>query len=133
MMGGLVLKLRAEERVLVNGAVLEAVARPARLRVLTTDADILRLRDAVHPARADTPVRRLCHVVQMAVAGAAGTDAALREARPMIDALRGVFDRPRDRDALDAAEHLLAGRRAYAALRALRPLLAREAELMGRA
>lgn len=61
-MSGLVLKLGPKERVLVNGAVIENGDRRTRLSIVTPNANILRLRDAIHPEQANTPVRpRVLH------------------------------------------------------------------------
>ena len=130
-MSGLVLKLRASERVVVNGATLEALGRPARLRVLTRDADILRLRDAIDPSRADTPVGRLCHIVQLMVAGEADAEMAVRDAQTLIEPLRIAFGTPAAAARLDEAARLLALGRPYPALRLLKPLLREEARLLG--
>ena len=51
-MSGLVLKLSPKERVLVNGAVIENGDRRSRLSIMTPGANILRLRDAIHPEEA---------------------------------------------------------------------------------
>ena len=48
-MSGLVLKLGPKERVLINGAVIENGDRRSRLSIVTPGANILRLRDAIHP------------------------------------------------------------------------------------
>jgi flagellar protein FlbT len=53
-MGGLVLKLAPKERVLINGAVIENGEKRSRLSIVTPDANILRLRDAIHPEEANT-------------------------------------------------------------------------------
>ena len=58
-MSGLVLKLNPKERVLVNGAVIENGDRRSRLSILTPNANILRLRDALRPDEVNTPVRRV--------------------------------------------------------------------------
>jgi flagellar protein FlbT len=58
-MSGLVLKLGPRERVLINGAVIENGDRRARLSIVTPNASILRLRDAIHPEEVTTPVRRV--------------------------------------------------------------------------
>ena len=58
-MSGLVLKLGPKERLLVNGAVLENGDRRGRLSVLTPNANILRLKDAIHPSEAKTPVTQI--------------------------------------------------------------------------
>ncbi|UWQ21840.1 flagellar biosynthesis repressor FlbT [Jannaschia sp. W003] len=129
-MAGLVLKLRAGERMLVNGAALESSGRAACLRVLTPGADILRMRDAIDPADAATPVGRLTHLVQLVVAGLAPREAALAEAGAHLAALQEVFRCGPDRAALARIADHLAGGRAYPALRLLRELRAREARLL---
>ena len=48
-MSGLVLKLSPKERLLINGAVIENGDCRCRLSIITPDANILRLRDALHP------------------------------------------------------------------------------------
>ena len=48
-MSGLVLKLAPKERVLINGAVIENGDRRTRVSILTPNANILRLKDALHP------------------------------------------------------------------------------------
>ena len=48
-MTGLVLKLGPHERVLINGAVIENGEKRSRLAIMTPNANILRLRDAIHP------------------------------------------------------------------------------------
>jgi len=68
-MSGLVLKLGPRERVLINGAVIENGDRRSRLSIVTPKANILRLRDAIHPEEARTPVRRLCYMTQLILTG----------------------------------------------------------------
>ena len=68
-MSGLVLKLGPRERVLINGAVIENGDRRSRLSIVTPNANILRLRDAIHPDEARTPVRRLCFTTQLVLTG----------------------------------------------------------------
>lgn len=132
MSGGLVLKLGPGERVLVNGAVIENGDRRARLTLVTPNAHILRLRDAIHPEEANTPVRRVCYIVQLAVAGEADAEEARRQGLTGIDQLAGVFEDVESVEALDAAAAHLLNRRFYPALRALRTLLPRETALLHR-
>ena len=68
-MGGLVLKLRPHEELLINGVLIENGERNARLRVKTEGAHILRLRDALSPEEATTPLKRAYYIAQLAVAG----------------------------------------------------------------
>ena len=58
-MTGLILKLAPHERVLINGAVIENGERRSRFCIVTPNANILRLRDAIHPEQARTPVSRI--------------------------------------------------------------------------
>ena len=83
-MTGLVLKLAPCERVLINGAVIENGDKRSRLAILTPNAHILRLRDAIHPEEVNTPVRRVCYIAQLVLSG----DADPKEARHQI--IRGI-------------------------------------------
>ena len=132
-MSGLVLKLGPRERVLINGAVIENGDRRSRLSIMTPNAHILRLRDAIHPEEANTPVRRVCYVTQLVISG----DADMEEARPQLvrglEQLSQVFT---DRDSrillAEATEAVLANQH-YKALKALRGLLPRENRLFAAA
>ena len=79
-MSGLVLKLAPKERVLINGAVIENGEKRSRLSVMTPNANILRLRDAIHPDEVNTPVRRVCYIAQLVLSGdaMASPEAAIR-------------------------------------------------------
>ena len=69
-MAGLILKLRPREQLLINGVVVENGDRKAQIRVCTEGAQVLRLRNAMRPEDATTPIKRACYAAQMAVAGA---------------------------------------------------------------
>ena len=68
-MSGLVLKLGPRERVMINGVVMENGDRRTRINIMTPEANVLRLRDAIHPDDAKTPVKRVCYIAQLALAG----------------------------------------------------------------
>lgn len=129
-MSGLVLKLGPRERVLVNGAVIENGERRSRLSIMTPGARILRLRDAIHPDQADTPVRRACFVAQLVLSG----DATSEQMRPQmlrrIEELSQVLRDPDSRALLERASSALLAEEHYTCLRALRALLPREARLL---
>lgn len=133
MTTGLVLKLAPGERVLVNGAVIENGDRRARLTLVTPNANVLRLRDAIHPGEANTPVKRICYIAQLAVAGEAEPDEAKRQLLMGIDQLSAVFDAGDPAETLElAASHAVSGR-FYPCLRTLRALLPLETALFERA
>ncbi|PKP63135.1 MAG: flagellar biosynthesis repressor FlbT [Alphaproteobacteria bacterium HGW-Alphaproteobacteria-8] len=129
-MNGLVLKLGPGERILINGAVIENGDRRTRLTLMTPNAHVLRLRDAIHPDEANTPVRRVCYIAQLAVAGEATPEEARRQLLSGIDQLSAVFDDAESVEMLDSAASHVVNARFYPALRALRGLLPREALLI---
>lgn len=130
-MTGLVLKLGPRERVMINGVVMENGDRRTRINILTPDANVLRLRDAIHPSEANTPVRRVCYIAQLVLAGEADPDEGRRQVLRGIEQLSQVFTDPESRAHLDAATRAAVEGRFYQALRAMRNLLPREMRLLG--
>jgi flagellar protein FlbT len=129
-MSGLVLKLNPKERVLVNGAVIENGDRRSRLSILTPNANILRLRDAIRPDEVNTPVRRVCYIAQLVLSGdVAETDARLQIMRG-IEQLSQALRDDDSRLHLDAATNAVTKNDFYRSLKALRNLLPREARLL---
>lgn len=129
-MPGLVLKLGPKERVLINGAVVENGDRRSRLQIVTPDARILRLRDAIHPDEANTPVRRVCYSAQLLLSGDADASELRLPLLRRIEELGQIFSDPDSRAALAEATEALIEDRHYRCLKALRTLLAREARLI---
>ena len=129
-MSGLVLKLGPHERVLVNGAVIENGEKRSRLSIMTPGANILRLRDAIHPGEVTTPVRRVCYIAQLVLSGDANPEEAHHQLLRGIEQLSQALTDPDSRAQLTAAtEAVLAGQH-YQALKALRALLPREERLL---
>lgn len=129
-MSGLVLKLNPKERVLVNGAVIENGDRRSRLSILTPNANILRLRDALRPDEINTPVRRVCYIAQLVLSG----DVAVAEAKIQIvrgiEQLSQVFRDSDSRAQLASATDAVGREDYYRTLKSLRALLPREERLM---
>ena len=98
-MAGLILKLRPHEELMINGVLVENGDRNARIKVKTEGAHILRLRDAITPEEATTPLKRAYYIAQLAVAGQmpsaeaaeilrrAATELESAEAREKIESL----------------------------------------------
>lgn len=128
-MTGLVLKLGPHERVLINGAVIENGEKRSRLAIVTPNANILRLRDAIHPEQVNTPVRRVCYIAQLVLTG----DADPAETRPQllrgIEQLSQVLTDHDSRTQLTAASRAVLDEQHYQVLKALRSLLPREERL----
>ena len=129
-MSGLVLKLGPGERVLVNGAVIENGDRRSRLSIVTPKANILRLRDAIHPEEARTPVRRLCYMTQLILTGDIDPDEAQRQLIRGIEELSRILTDPDSRELLTKATTSLLDSQYYQSLKALRSLIPREDRLL---
>ena len=129
-MSGLVLKLSPKERVLINGVVIENGDRRSRLAIMTPDAHILRLRDAIHPEDAKTPVRRACFAMQLVLSGDKSPEDARLPLLRQLEDLSQVFTDVDSRQLLaDATRGLVDGQH-YRALKSLRALLPREERLL---
>jgi flagellar protein FlbT len=129
-MSGLVIKLGPRERVLINGAVIENGDRRSRLAVMTPGANVLRLRDAIHPGEVNTPVRRVCYIAQLVLSGDAGAEEAKLQLLRGIEQLSQVLTDHDSRSQLAAATAAVLAGQHYAALKALRTLLPREERLL---
>ncbi len=114
-MSGLVLKLKPFEELLVNGVLLENGERNTRLRVKTEGAHILRLRDALQPEEATTPVKRAYYIAQLAVSGQIAT----AEAAAILD--KALAENP-DFGAGPDLHACVAAHDFYKLMRRLRPL-----------
>lgn len=128
-MSGLVLKLSPKERVLVNGAVIENGDRRSRLSIMTPGAHILRLRDAIHPEEAKTPVRRVCYAVQLVLSGDSEPKEVQLQLLRQIEELSQVFTDSDSRTHLAEASAALIDGQHYRCLKSLRALLPREDRL----
>lgn len=131
-MSGLILKLGPKERVLINGAVVENGDKRARLSITTPKANILRLRDAIHPEEATTPVRRVCYSTQLVLSGDCDPDEARLPLLRHIENLSQVLTDTDSRCHLALATQAVLDGQFYQCLRSLRSLLAREDRLMAR-
>jgi flagellar protein FlbT len=132
-MSGLVLKLGPKERVLINGAVIENGDRRSRLSIVTPNANILRLRDAIHPEEVNTPVRRVCYIAQLVLSGDAEPSEARLQLMRGIEQLSQVLMDRDSRSLLDDATEAVKDDQFYQALKALRSLLPREERLLAAA
>lgn len=129
-MSGLVLKLGPKERILINGAVIENGDRRSRLSVVSPNANILRLRDAIHPEEANTPVRRVCYAAQLVLTGDAEPAETRLPTLRRIEELSQILTDPDSRKLLAAATDAVLADQYYQCLKFLRALLPREDRLL---
>lgn len=132
-MSGLVLKLSPKERVLINGAVIENGDRRSRLSIMSPNANILRLRDAIHPEEAVTPVRRVCYAAQLVLTGDADAKDTRHKLLHRIEELSHILTDPDSRSLLANATEALLQDQFYQCLKALRGLIPREDRLLAAA
>jgi len=130
-MAGLVLKLAPRERVLINGVVIENGDRRSRVNILTPEANILRLKDAIHPDDVTTPVTRVCYAAQLVLSGdSTPADTRLSMLR-RIEELSQIFKDQDSRSALADATQAVIDDQYYKCLKSLRTLVPREMRLLG--
>lgn len=129
-MSGLVIKLSPNERVLINGAVIENGDRRSRISIKTPNANVLRLKDAIHPDEVRTPVARVCYIAQLILSGDADAEGGTRQLMQGIEQLSHVFSDSDSRRLIESASDSALAGNAYQALRKLRELLPREARLL---
>ena len=122
-MSGLRLKLRPNERILINGAVVQNGRSQVELRVLTPGTKILRLRDALHPDTIDTPTKRVCYIAQLVVAGEVGAEEALPQFERGVRGLKGVFLDPGSQAVMNQALEHAQAQNFYKAMHCMRRLL----------
>lgn len=129
-MSGLVLKLGPKERVLINGAVIENGDRRSRITVVTSRANILRLKDAIHPDDANTPVRRACYLAQLLLSGEVDTVSIQTRLAGQIQSLAQILRDEESATILTRATEAIEDGNAYSCLKLLRQLLPLEAHLL---
>ena len=129
-MSGLILKLGPKERVLINGAVIENGDKRSRLAIKTPNAKILRLKDAIHPEEATTPVRRVCYATQLILSGDLGVEEAKQQVLRRIEELSHILTDADSRRRLDEATAAVSEAQYYRCLKSLRALLPREERLL---
>lgn len=128
-MSGLILKLAPNERILINGAVIQNGDRQTKFSIKTPNAHVLRLKDALHPDMANTPVSRICYIAQLILTGDAEPEEGRKQLLIGIEQLSQVFDDLDSRKILAAATEHTISRNIYQVLRQLKKLMPREARL----
>ena len=128
-MSGLVLKLAAGERVVINGATLENGDKACSLRVTDGDARVLRCRDALKPDEVDTPVKRIYYAIQLIITGDLEEEDVLPALTKEIKVLEDVF-LTIDRSLIPVLQNMLDRANYYSALCHLKQIVALEAELL---
>ena len=131
-MSGLILKLRPNEKLLINGVVIQNSGSKARLHIQTADAKILRLRDAMHPDDARTPVKRAYYTAQLGLTGDIEEAQAVERLEKSIKELRFALETLPCENILDRAMEFLAEKNFYRVMRLLGELIPIEDTLINK-
>ena len=123
------LKLPAHERFVVNGAVIQT-ARYAEFTVLNR-ANILREKEIMQPEEASTPTRRLYFLAQGILLNGKPTAEQLSLFRQLSADLKQAFVDPGRIARVTEAQAAIERGDHYHAIRALRPLVSYETNLLG--
>ena len=124
----MLLKLRAGEKLYINGAVLK-VDRKATLELLN-DATFLLEAHVIQAAEAVTPLRQLYFVLQTQLMDRETTAQAMRMFAEMLTATCGAFGGGVVTDGLRGVGALAEAGRTFEAMKTLRGLFPYEAELL---
>lgn len=123
------LKLGANERLVVNGAVL--VNGAYRTTILVENfAHIMREKDVLQMEDANTPTRRLYFLVQAMLMQATPSEPVLESYREVHAQLLDAFLKPENVAILHAVDELVGTGDFYKALVKLHPLITYEAKLL---
>ena len=123
------LTLKPYERIVVNGFVLRNAGRRTTL-VVETHADVVREQDLLSPKAAVTPVNMAYYFIQTALTRPDQRDRLVPEIQKQLAALATTFGPPNVQHVFAAANHVSQADY-YKALTCMRPLMKREAELLG--
>ena len=129
-MSGLVVSLKANEKFLVNGALLINGPKRSQIRVGDEDINILRLSDAIHPSDVNTPIKRVYYAAQLYLSGDASATHISQEVKDGLSALATVFDDTPLLPAIEKAQKAAHSSRYYSVLCTLKPLMPVEAEML---
>jgi flagellar protein FlbT len=123
------LKLMAHERLVVNGAVLVNGGGRTSL-IIRNYAHIMREKDVLQEADANTPTRRLYFLVQAMLMQPPPSPTLLDNFAAALGQLTAAYVRPQNLEILQEVTRLVNVGDFYKALMKLHPLIAYEAELL---
>ncbi|MGR3322011.1 MAG: flagellar biosynthesis repressor FlbT [Pseudooceanicola sp.] len=125
------LTLKPFERIVVNGCMMRNGGRKTTMRI-ETRADIIRETDLLKDDAAATPVNSAYFLIQSALIYPEQREKLAKCAQKQLAALATAFSAAHVGHVFEAANYVSRGEY-FAALRELRPLMKREAEVLGQA
>ena len=132
-MPGLMLSLKANEKFLINGTLLQNGPRKSQIRIEEDDTRVLRLSDALHPDDVNTPVKRAYYLAQLILSGDMEEEKAAGELLSHLYRLQTIFTDERGAHLIGKATRAAETGRYYSSLCQLKHLLSHEAQILMRA
>ena len=129
-MSGLVLSLKAEEKFLVNGALVQNGSKRSQIRLPDTTVNVLRLSDCLHPDDIDTPIKRAYYVAQLILAGDLTQAEGATRLMALLVSLEKVFAGTALSGAILKSVRHASNARYYSVLVGLRRLFSVEMEML---
>ncbi|PHR91172.1 MAG: flagellar biosynthesis repressor FlbT [Robiginitomaculum sp.] len=90
-MSGLVLSLKANEKFLVNGALIQNGDKRGQIHLPDSSVNVLRLSDCLHPDTINTPVRHAYYIAQLILSGDADKESGALDLLSALKTLNEVF------------------------------------------
>jgi flagellar protein FlbT len=128
---GLKINLKPGEKIVVNGCIIANLDRRATLEI-ENRADVLRADEILKTADANTPVLRLCHMLQIALVDAGSRKALVPQIRHSLAQLIDVLRSSCQGELAEVGAHVDASD-FYTAFRKLKPVIEHERRLLAHA
>jgi len=125
---GLKLKLRPDERLIVNGCIMRNGKRRAEL-IIENYTDVLRGTEMLDEATANTPVRRLCYNIQIALVSSSHRKTLIPEILAQLDRIEEIMRRTHG-EVLKTVRNRIIAQDFYTAYRKLLPVIEQEKILL---
>lgn len=129
---GLVLKVKAGDRLVVNGAVLRNAGRNQMMIEIENQSDVLRAEEIFSESMASTPVRRLCHQIQIAMVSRESRGELLPRIHAALDELETALGKSQGK-VLREVRAQIEQTNLYGAYRLLLPVITYEDALLAMA
>lgn len=130
-MAGLMLSLKADEKFLVNGALVQNGPKRAQIRLPDNNVNVLRLSDCLHPDDINTPVRRAYYLAQLILSGDVRRDTGKLKLTAALYDLDKVFAGTSVEALITKALQDTTQERYYSVLVTLKRVLSVEGQLLG--
>ncbi len=129
-MAGLVLSLKANEKFLVNGALIQNGDKRGQIHLPDSSVNVLRLSDCLHPDSINTPVRHAYYLAQLILSGDADQTETSSELVSALGTLEGIFAKTDGGEQVSKAKQAAETGRFYSVLCCLKRIFEVEAKLL---